>query len=122
MTTCPGLARIDVGGLRGVALPKQAGAGVEGHVAEDVVGRRRFGDRVPGADAASVDRVVGDVAVVGDAAVAEADCVVLIGEELTYGGRSAVLTDEGENRCYCGEEEEVCTALSVGLEPPAPLE
>jgi len=36
--------------------------------------------------------------------------------------RSALLTDLGDNRCSCGELDEVCRALSVGLEPPSPVD
>lgn len=35
-----------------------------------------------------------------------------------YSGLDAVLTDVGGNRCSCGETQETCTALSVGLAPP----
>jgi hypothetical protein len=37
----------------------------------------------------------------------------------SHAGRSGMLTDAGDNRCVCGEEEQTCSALSVGLEPPA---
>jgi hypothetical protein len=36
----------------------------------------------------------------------------------THEGRSPVLTDAGDNRCACGQQQQTCTALSVGLEPP----
>jgi hypothetical protein len=33
-----------------------------------------------------------------------------------------LLTDAGDNRCSCGEEQQSCSALTVGLEPPNPLD
>jgi hypothetical protein len=37
-------------------------------------------------------------------------------------GPIGVITDAGDNRCSCGEDEESCSAVSVGLEPPDPIE
>jgi hypothetical protein len=44
-----------------------------------------------------------------------------LASETSY-GRGAVLTNAGHNRCWCGEEEPPCTALSVGLEPPEAID
>jgi hypothetical protein len=50
------------------------------------------------------------------------DCTPIHLDAETYQEQDAVFTDEGDNRCGCGEAAAECSVVSSMLEPPGALE
>jgi hypothetical protein len=50
------------------------------------------------------------------------DCAPIHLDAESYKGQDAAFTDEGDNRCGCGEATVECSVLSSMLEPPGALE
>jgi len=111
----------------------------EGTVVRDTVPRASdglFGDgvlvaREPGPTSALLSRCrVEDSARVGVAAFGAPvslaatvlECNAIHMNQEAHAGVAASFEDLGGNRCGCGSAPDICRALSVGLEPPAPMD
>jgi hypothetical protein len=72
---------------------------------------------VEGSDRAGIASYGADVTLSGS----ELECnpIDLNGQDI--GGRPFAFSDEGDNRCFCGDEDEACRVLTTDLRPPTPL-